>query len=315
MAELLTSNFIFLSFILILQIEFFYFLCYEYCIFFSKTFKISSTVKNYENKTFFNYNSLVLVLMFLISLFSKYNFFKNSLFFIFFLFSLAFLNYSLKCFYLFQKNSKTQIQLVISLFFGFFLTIQLVKDFFTFFFFIEIYGVMYFFFFLTSYNLTNFTILKYKNSILLLLWNNFLTTIFLSVSCFFLLKSYGTTNFTELATLNSTPTILGLFLIGLAWKLGIPFFHFFKLEIYKFLTRENIFFFSVITSLVNILIFYFSIQIPVIYTLLYLNNWLFVFIFFLINLVIYNLNIQSVLVFFALSSLITVATVLVLLIS
>ena len=174
---------------------------------------------------------------------------------------------------------------------------------------------MYFFFFLTSYNLTNFTILKYKNSILLLLWNNFLTTIFLSVSCFFLLKSYGTTNFTELATLNSAPTILGLFLIGLAWKLGIPFFHFFKLEIYKFLTRENIFFFSVITSLVNILIFYFSIQIPVIYTLLYLNNWLFVFIFFLINLVIYNLNIQSVLVFFALSSLITVATVLVLLIS
>lgn len=303
-----------ITFILVLQIEFFYFLCYEYCIFFVKTFKINNTIKNYENKIFFKYNSLIFSIIILMFFFSKYNVFNNAFFFIFFLFSLAFLNYSLKNFYLFQKNSKTQIQLVLCLFFGFFLIIQFVQDFFIFFFFIEIYGVMYFFFFLTSYNLTNFTVLKYKNSILLLLWNNFLTTIFLSFSCFLLLKNCGTTNFTELLILNNANQILNLFLISLGWKLGVPFFHFFKLEIYKFLTRESIFFFSIITTLVNILIIYFSIQISVIYNLLCLNNLIFIFIFFIINLILYNLNLQSILLFFALSSVITVSTVLVLLI-
>ncbi len=169
---------------------------------------------------------------------------------------------------------------------------------------------MYYFLFLTSYNFSNQTLLKYKNGLLFLLWNNFLTSIFLVLGTFLTIRFCGTTDFYELNLITTSFVPLYIYLIGLFWKLGLPVFHFLKLEIYKYLLRENVFLFSILTTLVNVIILFLTLSQPIFLNTLLLHNWLIVVFIFSILLAIVNLNVTNLLQFFAFSSVFTLTTVL-----
>ena len=309
MAEILFSKIFIVSFILFLHLESFYYLCYSPVVFLNKVLKISKT----NQVQFFLINqkssSVYLFIVFL-SLF----FYKSSSVI---LISLLFMS----CVFLFKvsgtldklylKNSPNNIiYLVLPSFILFLYILFFIKSLLTLFFFIELYGVLYYFCFLTSYNFTNQTILKYKNGLLLLLWNNFLTTFFLGLGCFFLAKNSGSTDFVELTLLRSNFLSIYFFLLGVFWKLGLPLFHFFKLEVYKYLLKENVFLFSIVTTLTNIIILYVCFTQPVFFSVVYSNNFLSIILLFAINLALVNLKLVSFLQFFAFSGVFTITTIL-----
>ena len=255
-----------------------------------------------------NTNSVYLYLIMLVLSFFKTNFSHIDFMILICLLFLVLLNFFLE-----KINYKSivvnSIYIIIPTisYFIFFLIFS--SSFLILFFLIELYGVLYYFCFLTTYNFTNQTILKYKNGLLLLLWNNFLTTIFLIVSCFFLLKDYGTTSFNELSFLHIYNPYIYLFLIGFFWKLGLPLFHFFKLEVYRFLLKENVFLFSIITALINFLLFFVIFSNNIVFSAIYSVNLLLLIIFFAFFLVLTNLKLVNFLQFFALSGIFTLTTV------
>lgn len=299
-----------LTFLLLLQLEFFFCLCYDQVIFFCKSLRLVSASRGGELREYNSYNSLIL--LFIVMVISSYKTTPmNNIVFISTIVPLFYIfNKLLQSFQINQKTPSNKMSLVLSMFVSFFFIINHVNNFLIFFFFIEIYGVLYYFIFLTSYSFSNYSLLNYKNSLLLLLWNNFLTTIFLALSCFFLLREFGTTAFIELESLVTASNYLYLFLIGLAWKLGLPVFHFFKLEVYKFLVKENVFFFSIITAIVNTFIIFFTISISCVYSTIFLNNLILILLGTASVLVMFNLKVYNILHFFALSSIITMITIL-----
>lgn len=115
---------------------------------------------------------------------------------------------------------------------------------------LESIAAIYYFFFLkyTSYSLTSF--IKYKNLLSLYLWLSFFTLMFFIVGLVFIVYTYGTLNIFELkaTNFNSGNNIL---LFSIFIKIGVPGFHFLKLEIYKFLNLTEVIFFSLITLLIN----------------------------------------------------------------
>jgi len=141
-------------------------------------------------------------------------------------------------------------------------------------------------------------------------WNNFLTTFFLALGCFYMLKEEGTTDFYELSLLRSDLYPIYFFAVGLFWKLGLPLFHFFKVEVYKYLLRENVFLFSIITTIINTVLLIVFVSQPVVFNTIYLNNFLVIILVFSIILAIVNLNLSNILQFFAFSGVFTLATVL-----
>lgn len=299
-----------LTFLLLLQLEFFFCLCYDQVIFFCKSLRLVSASRGGELREYNSYNSLIL--LFIVMVISSYKTTPmNNIVFISTIVPLFYIfNKLLQSFQINQKTPSNKMSLVLSMFVSFFFIINHVNNFLIFFFFIEIYGVLYYFIFLTSYSFSNYSLLNYKNSLLLLLWNNFLTTIFLALSCFYLLREFGTTAFIELESLVTASNYLYLFLIGLAWKLGLPVFHFFKLEVYKFLVKENVFFFSIITAIVNTFIIFFTISISCVYSTIFLNNLILILLGTASVLVMFNLKVYNILHFFALSSIITMITIL-----
>lgn len=308
MAEVFFNNIVLVSFLLYFQAEAFYFLCYNHVIFFSKGLRVSKS-----NSVTSNLGTNI----------------THSVYFLFLFFSLLSLKGSftaltllllLSSVYLFKLNqvlekiittitSNNTIHLVLPTFSIFFFLFFFLKSFLTLFFFIELYGVLYYFCFLTSYSFTNQTLLKYKNGLLLLLWNNFLTTFFLAIACFLMTKNFGTTNFYELYYITTSTSYIYIFLIGLFWKLGLPLFHFFKLEVYKYLLRENVFLFSILTTAINVSILYLCVLQPVVFNTIYLQNFFIIFVMFAILLLIINLKLTNILYFFALSGVFTLTTV------
>lgn len=202
------------------------------------------------------------------------------------------------------------IHLILPTFSVFLFFVFFVKSLLVLFFFIELYSVLYYFCFLTSYNFTNENLLKYKNGILFLLWNNFLTSMFLALGCFLMLRATGTTDFQELNALGGNFNCLFVFLVGLFWKLGLPIFHFLKLEIYKSLLRENVFLFSILTTVINVVLLVLCLSQPIFFTTILNYNWLVLVFTFSILLVLNNLNLTNILYFFAFSSVFTLSTVL-----
>ncbi len=308
MAEVLFNNTFFVLIILYLQVEIFYFFCYNYSIFLSKTLKINRIYENSSNidyslTDYFIYSFTVLALVSI----KGYNF--SILYAIISIFILQ-LSKVLKKNLLNSLNFNSLILIILPLFSTSVILLIYVKSFLTLFMFIELYGVLYYFCFLTSHSFTKNSILKYKNGILLLLWNNFLTTFFLGLGSYFIIQSTGTSCFVELNNLLTNHLFIYLFLIGLSWKLGLPIFHFFKLEVYKFLLKENVFIFSIVTTLINIFILFFILMQPVILNALYINNFILILVLFSLNLVIVNLKISSLLHFFALSGVLTITTTL-----
>lgn len=309
MAELSINNLFLVGIVFFIQLELFFNICYNNIIFFTKYLKNSklNTPTNTTLQTYLNF----FYVFFLLTLFTlKISYPTNLTLIILFTLLFWLLDKFLHNFTLFSKINTNLYKVILTLIVGFMSLLIFVDSFLSFFFYIELYGVLYYFSFLTSYSLSNQTLLKYKNGLLLLLWNNFLTTFFLAIGCYFLLKSYGTTNFRELYLVTNFSVYVYIFLIGLAWKLGIPLFHFFKLEIYKYLLRENVFLFSVTTTLINTLILYFLLSQPFILNTVYLNNFLIIPLLFSINLVLVNLKIFNVLHYFALSSVLTMTTLL-----
>lgn len=295
---------------LFLQIEFFYFLCYDYAYSFLKFFKVDKLTHAVNVNQFNSYTIFLFVYFFSALLFNK-NYSNFSFFFL--LFTIFFLSITfivLNSYIKKTKNNKNVMVFIVPLFSVFLLFFLWSNSFLYLFFLIEIYGVLYYFTFLTNYQLTNQTLLKYRNNLLLFLWNNFLTTMFLGVSCFFFFKFFGTTSFSELFLLTRNTNIVYFFMIGLFWKLGLPLFHFFKLELYKYLLNENLFIFSVLTALINIFIFLYCFNLNIIFSSIYSNNFIIILLVFFINILIFNLKLQSFLVFFAFSGVITLTTLL-----
>lgn len=297
------------AFILYIQVEAYYYVCYNNFIFFNKTLRLASTQK--ANSQLFSYtdNSLYFIFFLLSIFFYRHNNFTNCSLI---LLSTLFMVFLVKVLHNVTNYSTTNntVFLVLPSFITLTYLVFFVKSLLVFFFFIEVYSVLYYFCFLSSYNFTNQTLLKYKNGILFLLWNNFLTTVFLVLGCFLTLRFTGTTNFYELSLIADNLPCLYFFVIGLFWKLGLPVFHFLKLEIYKYLLRENVFLFSVLTTLINVIILFIMLSQPIVFNTLLMHNWIIIILSFTILLSVVNLNLSNILQFFAFSSLFTVATVL-----
>lgn len=290
---------------LILHLESFVFLCYNSIINYTKLFRINKTKVLFKDLRKSS-NSIYYATLIILILSLKYNFQFNctTLFWIILFFSK--LDNILEKSFNFLDNGF--IFIILPSFVIFFIFLGFIKSFLVFLFFVELYSILYYFFFLASHKFTNQTILKYKNSLLLLLWNNFLTTIFMSLGCFFMFSYLGSTQFREIELLNTCVIGIELFIIGLCWKLGLPLFHFFKVEVYKYLSKENLFLFSIITTLINVVIMYSLLLQPSLFMFVYNYNWFVLSLTVSINLVILNLKINNFSFFIALSGILTVLT-------
>jgi hypothetical protein len=307
-AEVLFSKYILLVFFFLIQLEFFFFICYSNIILVTKLTKIIQFNQVLTNFSIKNTNFTYLLLTLFLFLFFKIKSFHIDHLVIICLYLLYTLNSFLE-----KVNYKSVtiniIYIIIPTIFYFIFFLILSDSFLVLFFFVELYGVLYYFCFLTSYNFTNQTILKYKNGLLLLLWNNFLTTVFMSLGCFFFLKNYGTTSFVELSLLPMYNLSVYFFLVGFFWKLGLPSFHFFKLEVYRFLLKENVLLFSIITTLINFFLFFFLFSINLVFSFIYFEKILLTIFISSITLIIVNLKLINFLQFFAFSGVFTLTTI------
>jgi hypothetical protein len=307
-AELLFNKFIIFTVICFYQIELFLSVCYKNYI---QLNKFLGEKKNLNiDLCAFNHNTnITLVFSSLVIILNKGFINLPLLLLLVLIFCILLLNYVL------TKLSYTKVirtnfyNIILPNMIFFLATLSYVDSFLTLFFFIELYGVFYYFSFLTTYSLTNQTLLKYKNGLLFLLWNNFLTTVFMSLSIFTLSSKFGTTNFVELFYLSNYAWSIYLFFIGLCWKLGLPVLHFFKVEVYKYLLRENVFLFSVVTTIFNLTILYFFLFQNIVFSVFYTNNIIIIPVLFTIVLVIVNLKIYNILYYLALSSMLTITTI------
>ena len=298
----------FIFILMFLQLELIFQLCFNFYLFFIKQLSLSK-LNNPLN--FINSNNLSLyTLIICIFFFSEKNQFYILYFYSFILYICMLLSSAVFLNYLYLTRNNINLYLFINLFVYIFIYMfAFVTSLITFLFIIELFTILYYFYFLNNYNTTNQSLLKYKNSLLFFLWNSFLTTLFFNLMLFFVLKSKGTTDFDELNTLSVNYWVVTLLLISIFWKLGLPIFHFFKIELYKYLLKESIFLFSIVTLIINTYIYIFIIFQYFIYSILFTYN-LFIFLFiFLFILVINNLNITNIISFFAYSSLITITTI------
>lgn len=309
MAELSFNTYTELAFILYFQLELFFYLCYTNFIFFVKQLKLNKTMKQRNNLLQNSTNSLYFIFLFIFLVINKSFNCISVVQFLAFLAFTSLLDRILFSFSLFAKVNSNFYNLILPLVVTSIYLLTTIKSFLALFFFIEVYSVFYYFSFLTTHTIYNQTLLKYKNGLLMLLWNNFLTSFFLALGVYFLLKSFGTSDFLELSLVTSSSSYIYIYLIGLCWKLGFPLFHFFKLEVYKYLLRENVFFFSIITTLINITILYFILSQTIVFNTIYLNNLIIIPIIFTINVVVINLKIHNILYYFAISSLLTITTI------
>ncbi len=150
-----------------------------------------------------------------------------------------------------------------------------INNYLVFFLFIELYSVVYFFFFLNTKNSNKLFLIQFKNLLLLYLLNNFFTSITFLVGTSFVVSFYGTVNFVELnyvIDVNSHWQIY-LLIISFCLKVSLPGFHFLKIEIYKYLSIENVIFFSVVTIYINYVFMVFFFNQNIIFIIL--NNYKF----------------------------------------
>lgn len=308
-AEVLFNKLILVIFFLTIHVEFFFSMCCSPAITLSKILRIKKIEQNKHNALNFNLNSIVITLSFISIIFFKFS--TSHIFGLLLVVTVVIFKVNQALEKITSPNThNSTIFLILPSIAIFLYLLFFIKSFLGLFFFIELYGVIYYFCFLTSYSFTNHTILKYKNGLLLLLWNNFLTTFFLGLGCFVLLRNAGSTDFYELSFLKTNFLGFYVFLVGLFWKLGLPIFHFFKLEVYRYLLRENVFIFSIVTILVNVTILMLCFMQPVFFSAIYAQNCLVILISTAIILAITNLTVVNFLQFFALSSVLTLSTVL-----
>lgn len=141
---------------------------------------------------------------------------------------------------------------IIFLFFFFF-----INNFVSFYLFVELYAILFYFFFLNvNYNSKQLYLVQYKNSILLYLFNNFLTSIIYLIGVSYIIYFKGTLNFHELTFFNhsSVEWYIYFIIVSFVIKLSLPGYHFLKIEIYKYLSVDIVILFSVITLYINFML-------------------------------------------------------------
>lgn len=185
---------------------------------------------------------------------------------------------------------------------------NVIENLLSFFLLLECCTIIYFFFFLESHFINNFYLLKTKNQILIFLWSSFFTSLCVGISTFLISQKFHTLNLYELDFF-STPTIYGLILLlGLFTKIGMPGFHYFKLEVYKYLPVSTLFIFSLLTLILNILFTIFLISWPWINSILIQYNFIIYSIVCAIFFIIINFKVYNVNSLLALSSFLTLTT-------
>ncbi len=176
-------------------------------------------------------------------------------------------------FFLIEQKNLTLVSLTYYLSILFLFSFLLVENLIIFLLLLELVAVLYYFFFLNYLDKVYFSLIKYKNFLILYLLSSFITTIFFCIGLVFLSIEVGSLHFLQLnyMTVGSCYGFIFI-LISLSWKLGLPGMHFFKLELYTYLPLTLIFFFSSTSILLNLFIFilFFNIFFGILSTYLFL---------------------------------------------
>lgn len=130
-----------------------------------------------------------------------------------------------------------------------------INNFILFFIVLEFYSIVFYFYLLNYQNNQELVLIKYKNNLLLYLFNNFLISTFFMLFMSQLIFQYGTVNFQELKLfLYHNDIFFNLLLISICLKLSLPGVHYLKIEMYKYLSLEDVVIFSITTLFVNFLL-------------------------------------------------------------
>lgn len=118
---------------------------------------------------------------------------------------------------------------------------------------LELIAVLYYFFFLQQTQKNLLTFLKLKNLLNLYLWFSFITLILLGFSVLVCTYYVGSVKFSQLECFRySTNSIYWtLLLLAIFWKVALPGFHFFKLELYQYISILFLLIFSSLSLLLN----------------------------------------------------------------
>lgn len=122
---------------------------------------------------------------------------------------------------------------------------------------LEVVSACYYFFFLLTTSSYHKHILAFKNLFILYLFISYLTVVGFIIGLSLLSYSYGTCMFQELRLFTYENTAGYWVILGaLGLKLGVPYFHFFKLELYQALSLESLVIFSIFSLYFNLFIYY-----------------------------------------------------------
>jgi len=250
-----------------------FFLIYFYSEFFYLTL-IHSTLKNlkvfsleltkFKNTLVYKNNSFIIVINLLLLLFITLKINLNNILFSFLFIYIFITKYINKYFDKYITFLNFSIINFCTIFF-------FINNYIIFYLFIELYAIIFYFFFLNiNFNFKQIYLIQYKNSLLLYLVNNFLTSILYLIGLNYIINFYGTVNFYELNFFNllNINWTLYFLIFSFVLKLALPGYHFLKIEIYKYLSLNNVILFSTVTLYINFL-----------FTLFFFNQNLIFFIF------------------------------------
>jgi len=144
---------------------------------------------------------------------------------------------------------------------------------------VELITTIYYFFFLKNSTDKSFSLIKYKNLISYYLWLSFFTLLFFSICLIYWVYMYGTLDIYELRAFKLNIKLSLLMFISFFWKLGVPLFHFFKLELYRYLDFISLLIFSLISLIINSFLFIYLLYLIDISSLY--NTYLFILISFI----------------------------------
>lgn len=264
-----------------------------YSILIHSTFKnlksLSIELTKVKNTLLFKNNSFLIIINLLLLFFFTLKISLNNVLFSF-IFLYMFINKYI------NKYFENYINFLNFLIISFCVIFFFINNYVLFYLFIELYAIIFYFFFLNvNFNFKQLYLVQYKNSLLLYLFNNFLTSMLYLFGLSYIINLYGTVNFYELKFFNFFCVSWHVYFLIFSFilKLALPGYHFLKIEIYKYLSLNNVILFSTITLFINFLltIFFFN-QNLIFFTL---NNYKFlnlllitVFFFFIHKLKVSN---------------------------
>lgn len=125
---------------------------------------------------------------------------------------------------------------------------------------LELITVGYYFLFLETTKKSKINVLRYKNLVNNYLWTSFFTLVMYCVGLIYLLFTTGLADFSEINFYKNNEdlkTAMVLIFISFCWKLGMSGFHFYKIELYKYINMSNLFLFIIFSFVINTYVMYF----------------------------------------------------------